>query len=37
MLTGKNSYVARVGNSVRMVANLDKVHFFDKSTEQAIR
>ncbi len=45
LLTGKNSYVARVdprtkakvGNSVRMVANLDKVHFFDKSTEQAIR
>ena len=43
LLTGKNSYVARVdprtkakvGNSVRMVANLDKVHFFDKSTEQA--
>jgi multiple sugar transport system ATP-binding protein len=45
LLTGKNSYVARVdprtkakvGNSVRMVANLDKVHFFDKATEQAIR
>jgi multiple sugar transport system ATP-binding protein len=45
LLTGKQSYVARVdprtkarvGNSVRMVANLDKVHFFDKSTEQAIR
>ena len=45
LLTGKNSYVARVdprtkakvGNSIRMVANLDKVHFFDKATEQAIR
>ena len=45
LLTGKQSYVARVdprtkarvGNSVRMVANLDKVHFFDKATEQAIR
>lgn len=45
LLTGKNSYVARVdprtkarvGNTIRMVANLDKVHFFDKATEQAIR
>jgi multiple sugar transport system ATP-binding protein len=45
LLTGRNSYVARVdprtkarvGNTVRMVANLDKVHFFDKSTEKAIR
>ncbi|MFN8595694.1 MAG: sn-glycerol-3-phosphate ABC transporter ATP-binding protein UgpC [Anaerolineae bacterium] len=45
LLTGGHSYVARVdprtkakvGNTVRVVANLDKVHFFDKSTEQAIR
>jgi len=45
LLTGNHSYVARVdprtkakvGNTVRVVANLDKVHFFDKSTEQAIR
>jgi len=45
LLTGKHSYVARVdprtkakvGNTVRVVANLDKVHFFDQRTEQAIR
>ena len=40
LLTGGHSYVARVdprtkaqvGNSVRMVANLDNVHFFEKDT-----
>jgi multiple sugar transport system ATP-binding protein len=40
LLTGKNSYVARVdprskarvGHDVRMVANLDNVHFFEKDT-----
>ncbi len=45
LLTGGHSYVARVdprtkakvGNKVRIVANLDKVHFFDKKSEQAIR
>jgi multiple sugar transport system ATP-binding protein len=45
LLTGKHSYVARVdprskarvGNTVRVVANLDNVHFFDKTTEKAIR
>jgi multiple sugar transport system ATP-binding protein len=45
LLTGKHSYVARVdprtkakvGNTIRVVANLDKVHFFDQRTEQAIR
>jgi len=42
LLTGKNSYVARVdprskakvGNDVRMVANLDNVHFFEKDTPE---
>jgi len=42
LLTGKNSYVARVdprskakvGNDVRMVANLDNVHFFEKDTAE---
>jgi len=45
LLTGGHSYVARVdprtrarvGNQIRLVANLDKVHFFDPKTEQAIR
>jgi len=45
LLTGGHSYVARVdprtkarvGHEVRLVANLDKVHFFDPKTEQAIR
>lgn len=45
LLTGGHSYVARVdprtrarvGNQIRLVANLDKVHFFDPNTEQAIR
>jgi multiple sugar transport system ATP-binding protein len=45
VLTGKTSYVARVdrrtwarvGSTVRLAANLDKAHFFDKATEQAIR
>ncbi len=45
LLTGKQSYVARVdprtrarvGNRMRVVANLDKVHFFDKATEKTIR
>ena len=45
LLTGKNAYVARVdprskarvGSTVQLAANLDKVHFFDKKTELAIR
>jgi len=45
LLTGGHAYVARVdprtkarvGGSIRMVANLDNVHFFDKTTEKAIR
>ncbi len=45
LLAGKHSYVARVdprsrarvGNTVRIVANLDKVHFFDATTEKTIR
>jgi multiple sugar transport system ATP-binding protein len=44
LLTGQYSYVARVdprskarvGHAIRIVANLDHVHFFDKSTERAI-
>ena len=40
LVTGKSSYVARVdprskakvGNAVRLVANLDNVHFFEKDT-----
>jgi multiple sugar transport system ATP-binding protein len=40
LLTGGNSYIARVdprtkakvGQDVRMVANLDNVHFFEKDT-----
>ena len=42
LLTGGHSYVARVdprskarvGNEVRMVANLDNVHFFEKDTPE---
>jgi multiple sugar transport system ATP-binding protein len=45
LLTGGNQYIARVdprtkaqvGNKVQMVANLDNIHFFDKSTEKVIR
>jgi multiple sugar transport system ATP-binding protein len=47
LLTGKNSYTARVdprtkarvGSEVRVVANLDNVHFFDKdsSDNRALR
>jgi multiple sugar transport system ATP-binding protein len=45
LLTGKNSYVARVdprtkarvGTQVQMAANLDNVHFFSKTNEKAIR
>jgi multiple sugar transport system ATP-binding protein len=45
LLTGKSSYVARVdprtkarvGNKVQMAANLDNLHFFSKSNEEAIR
>jgi multiple sugar transport system ATP-binding protein len=45
LLTGGHAYVARVdprtkarvGNKINMVANLDNVHFFDKTTEKAIR
>ena len=28
---------ARAGNRLPMIANLDKIHFFDKATEQVIR
>jgi multiple sugar transport system ATP-binding protein len=45
LISGGQSFVARVdprtrarvGHTVRVVADLDKLHFFDKSTERAIR
>ena len=45
LLSGAHSFVARVdprsrarvGNTVALTINLDKLHFFDKDTEQAIR
>ncbi|HEY4689590.1 MAG TPA: sn-glycerol-3-phosphate ABC transporter ATP-binding protein UgpC [Anaerolineae bacterium] len=45
LLTGRYTYVARVdprtqaraGSQVRIIANLDNIHFFDKSTERVIR
>jgi len=45
LLTGRHSYVARVdprtqahvGNKMQIVANLDNIHFFDKTTERVIR
>lgn len=45
LLAGRQSFVARVdprtrariGNTVRVIVNLDKLHFFDKTTERVIR
>jgi multiple sugar transport system ATP-binding protein len=45
LLTGRSSYTARVdprtqariGARMQVVANLDNIHFFDKSTEKVIR
>ncbi|HLF25293.1 MAG TPA: sn-glycerol-3-phosphate ABC transporter ATP-binding protein UgpC [Anaerolineae bacterium] len=45
LLTGRNSYIARVdprtqaraGNHLQVTANLDNIHFFDKSGEKVIR
>ena len=45
LLSGAHSFVARVdprsracvGNTVALTINLDRLHFFDKETERAIR
>ena len=45
LLAGQQSFVARVdprtrariGNTVRVIVNLDQLHFFDKTTERVIR
>jgi multiple sugar transport system ATP-binding protein len=45
LLAGRQSFVARVdprtrariGNTVRVIVNLDQLHFFDKATEHVIR
>ncbi len=45
LLSGAQTFIARVdprsrarvGNSARLVINLDRLHFFDKETERAIR
>ena len=45
LLSGSHSFVARVdprssarvGNTVALTLNLDKLHFFDPATEQTIR
>ncbi len=45
LLTGRHSYIARVdprtqahvGNRIQMAANVDNIHFFDKTTERVIR
>ena len=45
LISGSHSFVARVdprsqarvGNTVALTVNLDKLHFFDKETERTIR
>jgi multiple sugar transport system ATP-binding protein len=45
LATGRHQYIARVdprtrahiGNRIRVMANIDNVHFFDKTTERVIR
>jgi multiple sugar transport system ATP-binding protein len=45
LITGKHSYTARVdprtqariGSKIQVLANLDNIHFFDKTTEKVVR
>jgi len=45
LATGRHQYIARVdprtrahiGNRIQVIANIDNVHFFDKTTERVIR
>ena len=45
LLSGAHAFIARVdprsrarvGNSVRLTANLDRLHFFDPQTQQTVR
>ncbi|HJW83471.1 MAG TPA: TOBE domain-containing protein, partial [Anaerolineae bacterium] len=45
LLAGRNQFIARVdprtkaqaGNKLQVMANLDNIHFFDKTTEKVIR